>query len=82
MTAPSGTTPWVAKRHKAINSFRASATTMTFRMRHDGPSTRIQGGVAVVRPDVFASFSKSGAALLELSRPECGTVVRTQSRRM
>ncbi|MBB5696226.1 hypothetical protein FHS87_004296 [Roseomonas pecuniae] len=24
----------------------------------------------------------SGAALLELSRPECGTVVRTQSRRM
>ena len=26
--------------------------------------------------------SKSGAALLELSRPECGTVVGTRSRRM
>jgi len=27
-------------------------------------------------------FTQSGAALLELSRPECGTVVGTQSRRM
>jgi hypothetical protein len=33
MTAPSGTTPWVANRHKPINSFRASATTTTLRTR-------------------------------------------------
>ena len=33
MTAPSGTTPLVANRHSAISSLRASATTMTFRMR-------------------------------------------------
>jgi hypothetical protein len=37
----------------------------------DGRSTRIQRGVAVVRPDAIASFSH-----------ECGTVVKTQSRRM
>ncbi len=33
MAAPSGNTPWVANRHSAINNFRASATTITFRMR-------------------------------------------------
>jgi hypothetical protein len=40
MTAPSGTTPWVANRHKAINSFRASATTITLRMRRPVPLMR------------------------------------------
>jgi hypothetical protein len=33
MAAPSGNTPWVANRHSAISSFRARATTITFRMR-------------------------------------------------
>jgi hypothetical protein len=40
MTAPSGTTPWVANRHKAIRSRRAIATTMTLRMRFPVPPTR------------------------------------------
>ena len=39
-TAPSGTTPWVAYRHKAIRSRRAIATTMTLRMRFPVPPTR------------------------------------------
>ena len=39
-TAPSGTTPWVANRHKAIRSRRAIATTMTLRMRFPVPPTR------------------------------------------
>jgi hypothetical protein len=39
-TAPSGTTPWVAYRHKAISSRRAIATTMTLRMRFPVPPTR------------------------------------------
>ena len=38
--APSGTTPWVANRHKAIRSFRASATTMTLRRRRAAPPRR------------------------------------------
>ena len=33
MTAPSGSTPWVAKRHKAISSRRARATIITLRIR-------------------------------------------------
>jgi len=33
MAAPSGTTPWLTNRHSAISNFRASATTITFRMR-------------------------------------------------
>ena len=40
ITAPSGTTPWVAYRHKAIRSRRAIATTMTLRMRFPVPPTR------------------------------------------
>ena len=40
VTAPSGTTPWVANRHKAIRSRRAIATTMTLRMRFPVPPTR------------------------------------------
>jgi hypothetical protein len=40
ITAPSGTTPWVANRHKAIRSRRAIATTMTVRMRFPVPPTR------------------------------------------
>ena len=40
ITAPSGTTPWVANRHKAIRSRRAIATTMTLRMRFPVPPTR------------------------------------------
>ena len=39
-TAPSGTTPWVAYRHKAIRSRRAIATTITLRMRRPVPLTR------------------------------------------
>ena len=39
MTAPSGTTPWVANRHKAISSFRANAITITLRMRAPVPPT-------------------------------------------
>ena len=33
MIAPSGTKPWVTNRQSEISSFRASATTITFRMR-------------------------------------------------
>jgi hypothetical protein len=40
MTAPSGTTPWVANRHKAIRSRRAIATTITLRMRRPVPAVR------------------------------------------
>ena len=40
MTAPSGTTPWVANRHRAISSFRANAITITLRMRAPMPLTR------------------------------------------
>jgi hypothetical protein len=40
ITAPSGTTPWVANRHKAIRSRRAIATTMTLRMRFPVSPTR------------------------------------------
>jgi hypothetical protein len=40
MTAPSGTTPWVANRHKAISSLGARATTITLRMRLPVPQTR------------------------------------------
>ena len=36
---------------------------------------KIQGDVAVVRHGATAPLIQSGAALLELSRPECGTVV-------
>ena len=38
--APSGTTPCVANRHKAIRSRRAIATTITLRMRRPVPPTR------------------------------------------
>jgi hypothetical protein len=40
MTAPSGTSPCVANRHKAISNLRASATTITFRMRRPVPLMR------------------------------------------
>jgi hypothetical protein len=33
MTAPSGVTPCVANRHKAISNLRANVTTITFRMQ-------------------------------------------------
>ncbi len=36
MTAPSGITPSMTNRHKAIRSLRASATTMTLRTRRPG----------------------------------------------
>ena len=39
----------------------------------------IPGGVVVIRPGNRSAVSQSGAALLELSRPECGTVVGTSS---
>jgi hypothetical protein len=50
MTAPSGTTPWVANRHKAISSFRARATTITLRMRRPVPPTRSRNQVAWAEP--------------------------------
>ena len=40
MTAPSGTTPWVANCHNAIRSRRAIATTITLRIRRPVPLTR------------------------------------------
>src|SRR5215218_3543922 len=36
----SGTTPWVANRHKAISRRCARATTITLRMRRPAPLTR------------------------------------------
>ena len=45
-------------------------------------SPPIRGNVAVVRHGATAPFWDSGAVLLELSRPECRTVVGINSRRM
>ena len=39
-TAPSGTTPCVAKRHRAISSLRAIATTITLRARRPAARAR------------------------------------------
>jgi hypothetical protein len=59
MTAPSGTTPWVANRHNAIRSRRAIVTTITLRMRRPfrqraGETNRLGqirvGSVARARP--------------------------------
>ena len=50
-----------------VSAIRAALRT------HCGPA--IRGNVAVVRHGASAPSSKSGAVLLELSRPECGTVV-------
>jgi hypothetical protein len=49
MTAPSGTSPWVANRHKAINSFRASPTTITLRIRRPVPLTRYYNEIRTLR---------------------------------
>ena len=40
VTAPSGITPSMTNRHKAIRSLRASATTMTLRRRRPVEPTR------------------------------------------
>jgi hypothetical protein len=46
MTAPPGTTPWVANRHNAIRSRRAIATTITLRIRRPVPLTAFSiGGI-------------------------------------
>ena len=50
MTAPPGTTPCVANRHKAISSFRASATTITLRMRAPVPLTRSRNQLTSTEP--------------------------------
>lgn len=50
MTAPPGTTPCVANRHKAISSFRASATTITLRMRAPVPLTRSRNQLTSAEP--------------------------------
>jgi hypothetical protein len=55
------------------------AVRSALRMRSSPP---IRGNVAVVRHGATAPFTQSGAVLLELSRPECGTVVGINSRRM
>jgi transposase len=44
-----------------------------------GSGRSIQGGVAVVRHGAKAPSTQSGAIFLELSRPGCGTVVRSDS---
>jgi hypothetical protein len=50
MTAPSGTLPWVANRHRAISGFRASATTITLRMRLPVPPTRLRNQLTCAAP--------------------------------
>jgi len=50
MTAPSGTTPCVANRHRAMSSFRARATTITLRTRAPVPPTRSRNQLTSAEP--------------------------------
>jgi hypothetical protein len=63
--------------HKPRVLIRLTACARTQSGTPSGAGIRIQGGVAVVRQE--SAVSQSGAALLELSRPERGTVVGTSS---
>jgi hypothetical protein len=58
---------------------RASAIRVALRTQS---SPAIRKNVAVVRHGATTPFTKSGAVLLELSIPECGTVVGINSRWM
>ena len=49
-TAPPGTTPCMANRHRAMSSFLAKATTITLRMRPPAPVTRPRNQATSAEP--------------------------------
>ena len=75
----SSSTVWCPKVQSVSLLPTAPAVRSALRTRNSPP---IRGNVAVVRHGATAPFTQSGAVLLELSRPECGTVVGINSRRM
>ena len=65
--------------------FKEGSETLTKTADGDNPVTMttapMSRAASIVRKR-WSATALSGAALLELSRPECGTMVRTESRRM